>query len=242
MVRMQRSLPTGPGIGYRLAAGLGDSDRRQAAISLQNDIGAYTVEADQSRGRTSYRGGASGGVALLAGDAFFSRRINSSFAVVQVPGYADVGIYQDNQPVARTNARGSALIPRLRPYQINSLRIEQADLPMDARIDSLGLEAVPYLRSGLLLSFSVQRSRGAVFTIILDDGEPLPAGAIGKLNADDKEVPVGFQGRIYVQGLNAANWIVLTWRQQQCTISFAFPESSDPLPDLGTYTCSGVRK
>lgn len=241
-VRMQRNLPMGPGMGYRLAAGLGDSDRHQAAVSLQNDMGAYTVEADRSRGQTSYRGGASGGVALLGGDAFVSRRINSSFAVVQVPGYADVGIYQENQPVARTNARGNALITRLRPYEINSLRIEQADLPLDARIESLELKAVPYLRSGLLLSFPVQRSRGAVLTIVLDDGESLPAGAIGKLNADDEEIPVGFQGRIYVTGLNATNRIALTWRRQQCTFSFAFPESGDPLPDLGTYTCHGVKK
>ena len=34
-----------------------------------------------------------GGVAFLGGSSFFSRRITDSFALVQVPGYSDVGIY-----------------------------------------------------------------------------------------------------------------------------------------------------
>jgi outer membrane usher protein len=239
-VRMQRSLPAGDGIGYRVSQGLADADRRDAAVSLQSDVGTYSAEVGQVGGVTSYRGSASGGVAMLGADAFLSRRIDNSFAVVRVPGYAGVNIYQDNQPIARTNEHGTALISRLRPYEANSVRIEQADLPLDTQIKSVQLDAIPYLRSGLLLSFLVKRSRGAVYVVVLDSGEPLPAGAVARVVGHAEEFPVGLRGEVYMTDLEAANQIVVTWREQRCEFALAFPESSDPLPDLGTHTCSGV--
>ncbi len=157
-VRLQRSLPQGDGVGYRVATGFTDSDRREAAIALQNRIGTYEAEVGQLEGATSYRGRVSGGLAFLGADAFLSRRVDSSFAVVSVPGYEGVHVYRDNQPVARTNRDGVALISRLRPYENNSVRIESADLPLDATIGALQLDATPYLRSGLRLAFPVKRS------------------------------------------------------------------------------------
>jgi outer membrane usher protein len=241
-LRLQRSLPPGDGMGYRVLTGLADSDRREAAVSMQNRVGTYSAEIGQAQGATSYRGSASGGVALLGTDAFLSRRVDNSFAVVHVPGYANVDVYHDNQPIARTNEHGTALIARLRPYQVNSIRIEAADLPMDAQIGTLQLDAIPYLRSGLSLSFPIKRSRGALFTIVLDSGEPLPAGAVAKLVGHAEEFPVGLNGQVYMTDLDATNRIALTWREQSCEFALAFPESTDPLPDLGTHRCSGVKR
>ena len=183
-------------------------------------------------------------MAFLGGNTFLSRRITDSFAVVQVPGYSGVGVYADNQLVARTDANGSALLPRLRPYQKNTVRIEQADLPFDAKIDAVQLDAVPYLRSGLLLKFPVKRSRGALLTIVLENGEPLPAGAQVQIIGDDVEenevFPTGLRGEVYLTGLAVSNRLRVTWREQSCEFMLPFPESTDPLPDLGTYICTGV--
>jgi outer membrane usher protein len=241
-MRVQRSLPQGEGVGYRLATGLADSDRREAAMTVQSGFGTYEAEVGQFEGETSYRGSVSGGVALLGSDAFLSRRIDSSFAVVEVPGYRNVSVYRDNQPIARTNAEGVALISRLRPYEVNSLRIEQADLPLDAKIGTLQLDAIPYLRSGLLLSFPVKRSRGATFKIVLDNGDDLPAGATVKIGGQSEAFAVGLRGEVYVTDLAAKNDLQVTWREQSCAVAVPFPESSDPLPDLGTFLCSGVTR
>ena len=155
-LQVQRSLPAGSGVGYRLRAGALDSDVREAGVSLQSEVGTYILEAAQSQGQTGFRASASGGVALLGGNAFLSRRITDSFAVVQVPDYPNVRIYADNQPVATTGRDGSALLPRLRPYEKNPVRIEQADLPLDAQIDAVEIDAVPYFRSGVLLQIPGQ--------------------------------------------------------------------------------------
>ena len=243
-LQLSRSRPAGNGIGYRLVAELGDSDRREAEVSLQNEAGNYTLVAAQSKGQTAFRGSASGGVAFLGDSAFLSRRINNSFAVVQVPGYSGVGIYSDNQLVASTDANGNALLPGLRPYQKNSVRIEQADIPFDTRVDVLQLDAVPYFRSGLLLKFPVKRSRGALLSVVLENGEPLPAGAqvqiLGDNIVENEVFPTGFRGEVYLTGLAVSNRLRVTLKEQSCEFALPFPETTDPLPHLGTYTCTGV--
>ena len=243
-LQVSRGMPAGSGMGYRLVAGVGDSDQRGVEVKLQNEVGTYTLLADQSLSQTAFRGSASGGVAFLGGSAFLSRRITDSFAVVQVPDYSGVGIYADNQLVARTDADGNALLPRLRPYQQNTVRIEQADLPLDTQIDAVQLDAVPYFRSGLLLKFPVKRSRGALLTVVLENGEPLPAGAQAQIigdNVEDHEIfPVGLRGEIYLTGLAVSNRLRVTWREQSCEFVLPFPESTEPLPHLGTYICTGV--
>ncbi|MDE0931945.1 MAG: fimbria/pilus outer membrane usher protein, partial [Halioglobus sp.] len=243
-LQVSRSLSSGSGLGYRLAAGVGDSDRRAAEVSAQNGIGIYTLAVNQLQGQAAFRGSASGGVAFLGGSAFLSRRITDSFAVVQVPDYSGVGIYADNQLVARTDADGNALLPRIRPYQKNLVRIEQADLPLDAQIDAVQLDAVPFFRSGLLLRFPVKRSRGALLTVVLENGEPLPAGALAEIIEDSDEenevFPIGLRGELYLTGLGASNRLRVTWLEQRCEFILPYPESTDPLPYLGTYTCTRV--
>jgi outer membrane usher protein len=240
LFQVQRNLPAGTGVGYRLAAGVGDSDRREAAISAQNDVGTYTFEASHSAGDTAVRASASGGVATIGGKAFMSRRISDSFAVVELPEYPNVRVYADNQLVARTGNDGAALLPRLRAYETNAISIEQADLPLDAQVKGVQVYAVPYYRSGMLVKFPVTRSRGALLKVVLADSQPLPSGAVVQLVGADEEFPVGLNGEIYVTGLQAKNQLRIIWRSQSCDLDVAFAESSDPIPDLGTYTCGGV--
>jgi outer membrane usher protein len=132
----------------------------------------------------------------------------------------------------------------MRAYQINKVRIEQADLPLDAKVDKLQLDAVPYFRSGVLLQFPVERSRGALLTVVLENGEPLPAGALARIIADNVEendvFPVGMGGALYLTGLAASNRLRVTWLKQSCEFMLSFPDSKEPLPDLGSYTCTRV--
>jgi len=72
--------------------------------------------------------GASGGVGSIGGYSFLSREITESFGVVRVADFPDVRVLHDNQVVARTDARGYAVLPRLRAYDRNPIAIDQRDL------------------------------------------------------------------------------------------------------------------
>jgi outer membrane usher protein len=47
------------------------------------------------------------------------------------------------------------------------------------------------------------------------------------------------RGEVYLTGLTTSNQLRATWGQQSCEFALPFPETTDPLPHLGTYTCSG---
>lgn len=235
---LQRNLPSGEGYGYQLQARSDGS--REAAVALQNNVGTYTAGVAESQGATATRIGVSGGVALLGGDVFFSRRIDQSFAVVRIPDYPKVRILADNHLAGETDADGNALIPRLRAYDRNVLAIDQRDLPLDAQIRSLKLEVAPPFRSGVAVEFPVRRSRGATFTVRLEDGSFLPVGASVQIIGNDAIHPVGYRGETYVTGLGATNAMLATWNGQSCEFMVRFSPGVDPLPDLGSFVCRGI--
>ncbi|MFD2425428.1 FimD/PapC C-terminal domain-containing protein [Ralstonia solanacearum] len=170
-----------------------------------------------------------------------SRRITDSFAVVKVPDFPNVQIYADNQLVAKTDASGEALIPRLRAYEKNAISLEQLDLPFDAKVGTLSLDAVPYFRSGMVLQFPVTHARDALLTLKLENGSDLPAGATVQIAGQNETFPVGNDGVVYLTGLAAQNRLRANWRGQDCDITVPFPSSTEPLPDLGTFVCKGVQ-
>jgi outer membrane usher protein len=69
-----------------------------------------------------------------------------------------------------------------------------------------------------------------------------PSGALVRIEGRAEEFPVALGGQAYVEGLEAANRLVLTWRGQRCVIDVSFPPGAEPLPDLGTFICEGVRR
>lgn len=239
-LQVQKSLPVGAGFGYQLSTGFADSDRRTAGIFAQNDMGTYALEAAQSMGENAFRASASGGATLINGGAFLTRRVSDSFALVDVPGFPGVRVYADNQVVATTNSKGHALIPRLRPYQKNSLRIEQADIPMTAQIESVDLDVIPYFRSGVIAKFPVKQQQQGTIKVMSENAKPIPAGAMAYSTSINQEFPVGLGGEVFLTGLLSKNHIKIIWDKYSCDIDVPFTKSSDPLPFLGTYTCIGI--
>jgi outer membrane usher protein len=160
---LQHNLPPGEGYGYRLQGS--SSGNKEASYSYQNNVGTYVIDAAQNQNEVITRLNVSGGIAILGGDPFLSRRIDQSFAVVRIPDYPNVRVLADNQLAGQTNSNGNALIPRLRAYDNNLISLNQLDLPLDAEITTLQLNTVPSYRSGIEVKFPIKHSRGATLTI-----------------------------------------------------------------------------
>jgi outer membrane usher protein len=238
-LQAQRNLPSGDGYGYRLQTG--HHVPHQGALLMQNRTGTYTLEAATFEGRSSVRAGMAGGVAVLGGSAFLTRRIVDSFGLVQIPGMENVGVYVDNQLITRTDADGNALLPRLRAYDNNPVRVEHTDLRMDAEIGSINANPVPYSRTGVVVRFPIQRSNGALIKLVSDDGTPLPPGSMVRIEGQQVRVPVAMEGAVYVTGLKEANQLRAYNGDKQCVASVAFRETSNPVPSLGTFVCKAAQ-
>ena len=239
VLQVQKSLPPGEGWGYRLQ--LAQRAAQQAAVYGQNDYARVRLEAAEFNGQTQQRMGVSGAIATLDGQWFLSRRIDSSFGVARVPGFAKVRIYVDNQLAARTNADGYALLPRLYPYMRNNVSLEPLDLPLDTEIGQLKIRPVPAWRSGVLIDIPVRKVSAATLNLVLDDGAPVPAGASVELLDDDTPSPesfaVGHEGLVYLSGLRTENVLRARWPGGTCTARIPYRPEPGTIPYLGQYQC-----
>jgi outer membrane usher protein len=235
----QKNLPVGEGYGYQLQAK--DSGDLRTNFAYQNNKATYTFNVARADKEVASRAGISGGIAFVDGGVFLSRRVDGSFGLAKVPGFSNVSIYADNQLVGKTDVDGNALIPRLRPYENNKIRVDAKDLPMDAQIDATRMSVLPYFRSGVVIEFPIRRSNGAIFRVSLDDGQPLPAGSTIENQEAKMTFPVAYNGEVYFTGLVEHNFMTAKWKGQSCGFEVTFKPSEDGMPDLGNFICKGVR-
>ena len=240
-VNLQRNLPQGEGWGYTARLGESHNERVSSqvdalgSLSLNAPHGSYIAEAAHSRDVSAYRASISGGVGTLAGHSFASRRINSSFAIVDT-GVEGLNLNVYNQRSATTGPDGFAVLPNIQPYQRNLVEIDATDLPLDIEIPIARVETAPYFRSGVVVALPARRSRGAVLMLTRRNGQPVPAGATVRLG--DGEYPVGREGQAYVGGLQLGeNTAEVRWPGARCSIRFELAAEAGFQPTIDNVVC-----
>ena len=234
--QVNKSLPPGEGIGYRLQAAVDAS--QQAAVYGQNRYGLGRLEVAELNGQTSTRASVTGAVARLDDQWFLTPRISSSYGLVRMPGLNNVRVYVDNQLASRTNSDGYAFLPRLHPYTRNHVSVDQLDLPIDATIDALTVRPVPAWRSGVVIDFPVKQQATATLNLVLAEGNPVPAGALIRMNQADNIFAVGRDGLTFVSGLEKENQLTVSWGSRQCKVLLPFLATAETvIPHLGEFIC-----
>lgn len=230
------------GFGWRLLAGRRRDEQRAEANSYYfGRYGQASADVSVASQTSALRVGASGGLVAADGHLFATRRVDDGFAIVEVPGYADVGVGLGSNYLTRTDSSGTALVPRLMAYQNNSVRVNPSDLPISAELDSIEQIAVPAWRSGVKVRYPVREGRGALVRLLLEDGEPAPAGAVVSIEGEKEEFYVARRGESFVTGLKPANRLSLRWKGRFCAIDVALPpDAADEIPRIGPFVCKGV--
>ncbi|MDB5884887.1 MAG: fimbrial biosis outer rane usher protein [Polaromonas sp.] len=231
-------------LGWRALAGRQQgSSRAEGGLYYLGRYGRVTGDISAAPDQVAMRLGGSGGLVLADGHLFVTRRVDDSFAVVEVAGYGDVGIGLGSSMQTRTNDRGIALVPRLMPYQNNQIRLNASELPLNAELDSIEQIAVPGWRSAVKVAFPVRSGRGALIKFTLADGEPAPAGATVQIEGDRQEFYVARRGEAFVTGLQASNRLRLHWKGGACVIDVALPaEAPDQIARVGPLLCKGITR
>lgn len=230
---LQQSLPVGAGTGYYAA--LSSSEDVQLDYLLQSDSGLVGLQYARRDGLDGWRATAAGGLAITSAGVLPARRLERSFAVVQLADYPDITVYVENQPVGRTDHKGRVLLDALRPYESNQVRIDPAELPLDASLAMPEMSVTPAYRSGPVVRFPVVRSRPATMRLVQHDGAPVPAGA--EVVTRNERVPVGLDGFVYLTAAEGRHDAAAQWPGHRCLFSFERPDLGDPQPDLGRLTC-----
>jgi outer membrane usher protein len=238
-VEVQRSLPAGTGYGYRVRSDALNHGRVDAEFSYQNDHGEWDVEGSQSAQGNSWRLSDRAGLAWLDGHLLMARWLQDSFALVEVPHQANVGVFVNNLQVARTNHNGVALIPWLVPYDRNSVRIDDSAVSMDTILDISDKIVVPSFRSGVLVKFTPQKSAGATLILKTSTGELVPLGAQVKVGSTVAG-QVAYHGEVFLPLLTAPASLRVEWPDHACELVVtAIP--NEVLPRLGPLLCTEAK-
>ncbi len=243
-VSASKALGTESGTGWRVLGGArADQGYGEAGLYYQGSKGLISSDFSASDDQKTVRLGAQGGLVAIGGNLFASRKIQDSFALVEVPGYANVGVGFQSSILTRTNADGKALIPRLLPYRANSIRLDPSELPISAEIDSIEQVVVPAARTGVRAAFPVRSGRAALIKILFDDGQFAPAGAEIALVGDSKEFFVARRGEAFITGLQPKTSLTLKWNEQQCKMVVDLPRGKvDEIAKVGPIACKGLAR
>jgi outer membrane usher protein len=239
-VSASKNLTDANGTSWRVLAGNRTGQNYgEGGFYYQGDTGLLTSDFSASSSQQTLRLGAQGGMVMMDGHAFMTRRVQDSFALVEVPGYADVGIGFQGSTLTHTDKNGIALLTHLLPYQNNSVRINPTELPINAELDSIEQVVVPAARSGVIVKFPVRSGRGALITVKLDNGNNAPAGATVTIAGDKEEFYVGRRGEVYVTGLQEKDTLLMKLDDTTCTFNISLPpENPNDISRVGPVTCS----
>jgi outer membrane usher protein len=233
-----KSMQPVPGsYGWRVLDSEGSIPYRSASGSYRSSVGQLDGYVQQQGQNTGASLQAQGAIVAMGGGVFMTNRIDDAFAVVKA-GAPGVDVLYENRPAGKTDANGQLLIPSLRSYQGNKISIDPTNLPVDADAPLTQNIATPPNRSGVVVDFGVKTDPQAAVVILMDKtGKPVAPGSQGYLERTKEPFIVGYDGRAYLRGLDAANTVVVGEPGSECHAVFSYTPQRNSQVVIGPTTC-----
>lgn len=243
---INRSLPVGPGIGYRLQ---GTDDRGGSGLA-QFDAQTKFIRVDARHDVAEDRDGVgtvgvAGALVAIGGRAELTRPVSGgSYALVRLPDVRDVEVFANSQSMGRTRRSGTIFVPDLLAYHANTLSFRDTDVPLDFVIEETQREIAPPFRGGAVVEFPLRRLHAFVGNLVLIRGAervvPEYADFLVEVDGVEQRTPLNGDGGFYLQdvrpGVHPAR---IVFRGESCAFSIEIPETDDRMTRLGEITCSG---
>lgn len=247
---LHRPLPVGPGLGYRVRMAGGDGMPGRlgsGAVQYQNQFGRIEASDDVIAGIQSRRLSLAGGLVGIGGALVPSRPVDSSYALVRVPGASGVRAFANNQPVGRTNRRGDIFVPNLLPYYGNRLSIADQDVPLDYAISEVERTVAPPYRGGSLVVFRAAQVQPVMGLVVLSVDQQMVVPAFGEVTLvtplGEQTSPLGRSGEFYFENVPVGRHVAtVRYNDLTCTLQLSMPSSPDPVVRLGIQHCTVERK
>jgi outer membrane usher protein len=242
-----RSLPQGPGIGYRLAARAGDGALAEAELKGQNRYAYGEVlhdELDPFGARRPYTSAQlASSVVLLDGHLYPSRPVEGSYALVRTEGAAGVQVFLQGQDQGRTDSRGDLLVTGLQPYLGNRIAIRDSDLPLDFRVDEVERVVAPRQRGGSVERFRVSRQISVTgrLALVVDGVAIAPEWGEVAVEVPGRRAvsPVGQGGLFWLEAIPPGTHdALLRWEGRLCRFAFEVEKDAAGTVDLGEVRCA----
>ena len=237
--QFSKNLPTDNGFGYSLSQTTGSDAQTQANIIAQSSYGQYQAKYSHIDNTNNYELNTNGAIVLFANQLNATRQITNSFALVDLPGQANVPIYFSNQPIVKTNQKGYAFIPNIQAYQDNIISVNPNDLPLNTTIKQTKLDVKPYYHSGTLVQFPIEKTYN--YDLFLKDlhNKPLPVGYEVYIKNLKQSYTIGYNGEVFIMSHTPINTLsgVVQRASSSCQFNVNFKNSGAYVQQLGEIKC-----
>lgn len=204
---------------YRGSISHTDQQQESATLSANYQAPFASMGSGVTVGR-EYRSlslNTSGAIMLHDQGIEFSSYLGETMALIQVPEIAGVGVA--NTGAVRTNDKGFALAPYLRPYRVNYLELNTDDLGPNIEIDNATAQVVP--RRGAIVKsvFSARKINRLLITAMTVNGKPLPFAAQVSSLAGDQLGIIGQAGQMLLSTTLQSQTLNVRWgpaEEQSC--------------------------
>ena len=238
-VNVQRSLPLGPGFGFRIDADAQEPYRTTGTFEVQGRRGILGVRADGSQDDTTVGTvNLAGSIVAIGGEVLLSRPVDDGFALVKVPNSRGVRVLANNQLSGRTGRRGSLFVPDLRSYLSSPIGIVQDDLPVEVKLGAISQDiAVPY-RGGAVVVFEATIIRALTGRLDVAGKAPEYGTLSVTVGTTEFSSPLNVSGEFYFEDLPPGDHPgVASWSGRACRATIHMPDKGPPMTDAGVITC-----
>lgn len=243
-VQLNKSIPTGRGYGYQLAASNAKDQHRSdqtldGTVYYQNERGEYFGRAAQLPGSRLFQGGISGSFVGVDSKIFPARQSYDGFALVQIPDFPNVRIYRDNQDVGTTNEEGDLIVPNLRSYELQNFRADLKDFPLSTDIKQIESSAATSYRSAMIVQLKAKKTKSVFLKLTQPDGSFVPAGSTVRFDHEEKDYPVGYDGDVYIPLPFTYDHLKgqVSLSSNTCHFQAEVPKTDDPIVELKNIVC-----
>jgi outer membrane usher protein len=241
IAEVQHSAPYDGGWGWRVQAGDRDGAVGLAEAGIRGRYGEASFGVDHQSGGSGAFAQARGSVAWMDGQAFASRQVGDAFAVVSTAGVAGVPVLFENRVLGTTNQHGYLLVPEMRGWQRNRLAIDPDALGAEYRVPPIERFVTPADAQGVLVSFALTRLHPVVAVLLGPDGQPVPAGARGRISGQEGDLLVGFDGEAYIEDAQAGTVLEVDVGGAACRYHLPAPDAESAQTRAGPLPCEGAK-
>jgi outer membrane usher protein FimD/PapC len=220
-------------LSYRVSAEHDSSDHQVETTLGISALPRYSqLDLSYSRSdaeRSSYQGGARGGVVLHGDGVTFSPYpVRDTFALVSVGDMSGIKLSTPSGPVW-TDWQGQAVVPQVAAYGRSPVEVQTRSLPRNADINN-GLAMISAGRGAVdRVEFGVGLTRRLLLTVSNDQGAPLPAGA-SVSSADGEFITLVQEGsQVFLPNVLGQSTLWITTPQgSRCQLRYSLPEKAAP--------------
>ncbi|WP_256593025.1 fimbria/pilus outer membrane usher protein [Pseudomonas sp. 2822-15] len=220
-------------LSYRVSAEHDSSDHQVETTLGVSALPRYSqLDFSYSRSdaeRSSYQGGARGGVVLHSdGMTFSPYPVRDTFALVSVGDMSGIKLSTPSGPVW-TDWQGQAVVPQVAAYGRSPVEVQTRSLPRNADINN-GLAMISAGRGAVdRVEFGVGLTRRMLLTVSNDQGAPLPAGASVSTASGEFVTLVQDGSQVFLPNVLEQPTLWITTPQGgRCELRYELPAKADP--------------